>query len=76
MSLTPSPTEPLVHVDGPIAFHTQRCAVLSGKHAVLNLNIGVFEPSWEAQAGGWQLVRLDSWSKRVVYRLFFKRGQP
>ena len=64
------PPEPRIHFEGPVAFHTQRCAVLPGRHAVLDLNAGVFRPSWEAQAQGWRLVRADTWPRRLALRLF------
>jgi len=64
------PPEPLIHCEGPVAFHTQRCAVLPGQHAVLDLNAGVFRPSWTAQQQGWRLVRADTWLRRLALRLF------
>lgn len=63
------PREPRVEIHGPIATHDQRCAVLSGQHAVLDLNRGVFKPSWKAQELGWQLVCADTWWKRLLVRL-------
>ncbi len=64
------PPEPRIHYEGPVAFHTQRCAVLPGQHAVLDLNAGVFRPSWAAQEQGWRLVRADTWLRRLALRLF------
>ena len=64
------PPEPQIHYEGPVAFHTQRCAVLPGQYAVLELNTGVFHPSWEAQIHGWRLVRADTWVQRLALRLF------
>ena len=64
------PTEPRIHYEGPVAFHTQRCAVLPGEYAVLDLNAGVFRPSWAAQQQGWRLVRADTWLRRLALRLF------
>ena len=64
------PPEPGIHDEGPIAFHTQRCAVLAGQHAVLDLGSGVFMPSWEARAQGWHLVKADTFVKRLALRFF------
>lgn len=64
------PQEPHIHYEGPVAFHTQRCAVLTGQHAVLDLNAGVFRPSRAAQEQGWHLVRADTWLRRLALRLF------
>lgn len=54
----PVPTlhQPVVITDGgPWAVHDQACAVCSTNKAVLNLNLGVFEPCGECQIRGWQL---------------------
>ena len=64
------PVEPHIHYEGPIAFHTQRCAVLPEQHAVLDLSTGVFHPSWIAQDQGWRLVRADTFLQRLALRLF------
>ena len=64
------PREPLIHYEGPVAWHNQRCAVLPGEHAVLDLTAGVFRPSRSAQAQGWRLVRADTWLRRLALRLF------
>lgn len=60
---------------GPAALHNMPCAV---KHedepAVLNCNLGIFEPSWAAQREGWKLVRIESRLQRLAYRLLFKRN--
>ena len=64
------PREPWVHYEGPVAFHDQRCAVMPGEPAVLDLHRGVFCPSWAAQERGWRLVRADTWLRRLALRLF------
>lgn len=68
-----TPREPWVQHEGPIAFHDQRCAVLPGEHAVLDLNSGIFQPSWAAQMQGWQLVHANTWLRRLALRLFWGR---
>ena len=65
-----APREPWVLIHGPAAEHDQRCAVLEGEHAVLDLNAGVFCPSWKAQGQGWRLVKADTWLRRLALRLF------
>ena len=69
---------PLVEVKivtdgGPWATHNYPCPVYREKHAVINLNSGVFEPSWQAQLEGWHLIKADNWFKRLVYKLVFAR---
>lgn len=64
-----APREPTVDNHGIFARHDQRCAVYSGEHAVLNLNEGIFHPSWKAQRDGWRLVYANTWWKRTLVRL-------
>jgi hypothetical protein len=71
--LDPPPREPLVENHGLFAIHDQRCAVLSGEHAVLELGQGVFHPSWKAQSDGWHLVHADTVFKRWLVRTFLRR---
>lgn len=45
---------------GPCTTHNQACAVHhydAEISAVLNMNAGVFEPSWKAQREGWMLIK-------------------
>lgn len=63
------PREPTIEVYGPVATHDQRCAVLPGESAVLDLDTGRFQPSWAAQAQGWRLVRARNWWQRIALRL-------
>lgn len=71
-----NPREPEIEVHGPVAAHDQRCAVLPGTSAVLNLSIGVFEPSWKAQSQGWRLVQARTWLQRLALRLAFGAREP
>lgn len=63
------PREPTIEVHGPVATHDQRCAVMPGESAVLDLNAGVFLPSWKAQAEGWHLVQARTWLQRMALRV-------
>lgn len=65
------PREPIVENHGIFAEHDQRCAVLHGQHAVLELGNGVFHPSWKAQAEGWRLVQAKNWFQRMALRIAF-----
>lgn len=66
------PREPNIIVHGPVAEHDQRCAVLSGRSAVMDLSVGVYRPSWEAQGMGWHLVKAESWLQRLAIRMLFQ----
>ncbi len=47
---------------GPAALHDMRCA-LCHRPAVLDINDDTFQPCWQCQSEGWQLVKrrkLDS----------------
>ena len=46
---------------GPAVQHNMRCAVCQEKHAVLNLNTGVFQPCWSCQAAGYEVRRRWQW---------------
>jgi hypothetical protein len=35
---------------------------------VLDMNAGVFLPSWKAQANGWHLVQARTWWQRLALR--------
>ena len=48
---------PVVEVLGGFAFHNQPCHVCHERKAVLDLNIGIFEPCWHCKALGWELTR-------------------
>lgn len=66
-----TPREPTIEVLGPCAEHDQRCAVLAGASAVLDMDEWVFRPSWEAQRRGWRLVQARTWIQRLALRLAF-----
>lgn len=71
-----APREPRIeHIAPGVAEHDQRCAVISGESAVLNLDKGVFEPSWAARAQGWRLICVRSRFQRWLLRAFFN-GRP
>ncbi len=64
-----TPREPTVFTDGgPWATHDQRCAVLKGEPAVIDIGTGVFHPSWKAQSMGYRLVKADTLIRRVIVR--------
>jgi hypothetical protein len=59
---------PTVLTDGgPWAMHDMPCPVLGAPHhAVLDLNTGVYHPSWAAQSMGWRLTqRRHGWWRRL-----------
>lgn len=61
------PLKPVVMTDGgPWCKHNMPCAVYPDEHAVLQMNTGVFHPSWRAQREGWMLVKLPRWVQRIV----------
>lgn len=57
---------PEVHNLGPAAIHDHACNICWVEKAVLNLNLGVFEPCWGCQTKGWKL-------KQVVRPRFLRR---
>lgn len=52
---------------GPWAIHNMPCCVHSQEKAVLNLNSGVFGPSWKAQREGYRLIKIDPRSHFVKW---------
>ena len=61
------PLKPKILTDGgPWARHNMPCAVHPDEHAVLQLNTGVFQPSWKAQYEGWILVKVPKWLQRLL----------
>lgn len=53
--------EPVIITDGgPWASHDFACPVCHNKHAVLDLNTGVFQPCWDCQTLGWLLTKRTS----------------
>jgi hypothetical protein len=63
--------KPTIQDYGIVAEHDMACAVYAEKSAVLQLNTGVFQPSWEAQENGWRLVHARNRFQRLVLRLLF-----
>lgn len=63
--------EPTIEIHGPVARHDQRCAVLRGAAAVLDMDQWVFQPSWRAQADGWALVQARTRFQRLALRFAF-----
>lgn len=50
------PATQIIMTDGgPWCHHNVACAVCGDRSAVMNLNLGVFEPCWSCQRNGWQL---------------------
>lgn len=60
---------------GPWAEHDQACAVCSERGAVLNLNLGVYEPCGECQARGWRLDRRKRPRNQKAYWRFMRRAE-
>lgn len=61
--------QPRIVTDGgPWAQHDQACAVYQDQKAVINLNRGIFEPSWAAQSDGWMLVKPPRWLRWLAKR--------
>ena len=59
--------KPTVETDGgPWAIHDMPCAIYQDKPAVLDLNTGMFHPSWRAQEDGWMLVKVPRWARWIV----------
>jgi hypothetical protein len=57
---------------GPWCTHNMPCPIFRDKHAVLNMNTGVFHPSWHAQESGWKLVKADTRVGKWILRRFFE----
>ena len=63
-----------VHDSGLLANHNMPCSVMNGTYkdhepAVLDLNTGVFHPSWRAQRDGWLLLKVTKRWQRFICRL-------
>jgi hypothetical protein len=61
------------HDSGLVAIHNMPCMVQNGVYreiepAVIDLNSGIFHPSWRAQRDGWFLIRARSKWQRFVCR--------
>jgi len=71
MTDQPKIHHPKVVTDGgPWATHDMACAVYSGsKPAVIDLNQGVFFPSWEAQSKGWRLIKVTNRFQHFVLQI-------
>jgi len=67
------PMKPQVIDLGPVVVHNMPCAVYIEESAVLNLNLGVFHPSWRAQKEGWTLVQMNAGTYVVHPRSRFTR---
>ena len=64
--------EPQIFTDGgPWATHDYACPVFKNQHAVLDMNKGIFTPSWAAQKEGWKLVHAKTGFQRWILRTFF-----
>lgn len=61
--------QPKVVTDGFYTTHDMACAVCSEGPAVLDTNVGVFQPCWLCQASGWELKH----RKRKLWRRRTKR---
>ncbi len=68
---TDMPREPKLILEGPVAFHNQRCAVYAGQHAVYQINEGVYHPSRMAQRDGWFLIQATTRIQKWVHKFFW-----
>ena len=57
----------------PFADHNYPCPVYPENKAVLVINRGYFQPSWIAQKKGFKLVKLDTLTQKLLYKIFFKK---
>lgn len=57
---------------GIAADHNMPCCVFTETEpAVFNCNIGIFEPSWKAQAEGFTLLRIkNNFIRNILLKLF------
>lgn len=62
---------PTVVTDGgPWATHDMPCCIChQTEHAVLNLNEGVFQPSWKAQKKGWKLIHVKTPLQKFILKI-------
>jgi hypothetical protein len=58
---------------GPWVSHDYPCPVYSHLNSVYDMDKGIFQPSWVAQERGWHLIKTDTWFKRVIFDLVFRR---
>ncbi len=59
---------------GPVVKHNMPCSVHPSLHAVRNMNVGVFEPCWDAQREGWALLKVKpgrGWLFRLLRNWMF-----
>lgn len=49
--------KPTIEFHGPVADHDQCCPIIHDEPAVLDMDTGVFQPSWKAQRMGWALIQ-------------------
>jgi hypothetical protein len=60
----------VINDGGPWATHDMPCSVYhQTEHAVLNLNKGVFEPSWKAQKKGWKLIQVKTPLQKFILKI-------
>ena len=58
---------------GPWAEHNYPCPVYTNCKAVLDLDKGIFQPSWIAQKHGYHIIHANTWIKRLIYKWVFTR---
>jgi len=59
---------PKIETDGgPWAMHDVACPIHGPKKSsVLDLNTGIFHPSWKAQREGWILIKFPKWLAKFI----------
>ena len=58
-----------VKTDGMGCSHDMPCAIHKDESAVLQMNHGVFTPSWKAQQEGWMLIKPPRWVRWILKKL-------
>lgn len=71
-----NPHQPTIEYHGPCAQHDQCCPVIYSEPAVIDMNSGVFHPSWRAQRAGWALIKAETKFQRLVARVVFGIKSP
>jgi len=52
--------------------HNYPCPIYVDNSAVYMMGPSpYFAPSWEAQREGWRTIKLDSFLKKLIYKIFF-----
>jgi len=58
---------------GPWVSHDYPCPIYHKLNSVYVMKDGTFQPSWVAQNEGYHLIKADTWFKRLIFNLIFRR---